>query len=511
MAISRRDFMRWAGSASGLAVTLPGGALALPFQPAADPSFRRTLLPPIDEVWNRQVWMAKLGPKYTGNAAHKTFVEFLATKFAAAGLDVSRDRFTLPMWEVRGWGLKASTGENAWTDIPTTGYYPYSGRTSKEGVVAPLAYVGPIAPPAPGTKWQLPSGVEGKIVLAEVPLAPTPYEQWWKPWGAYTPATTFPEHAINGTWAIRVPAVGDAKAAGVRGVIFAHTSISDDHAALLHAPFGRAYQDMPALWVGRSAGAALRKIAESGRPVSLRLEADITPDTPTDTVFATLPGQSSDEVIIVNTHTDGNNATEENGGLGALALAEYFARLPKGSRRRTLVFVLATGHFAGAYVPSIRGVVDRHPELIKKAVAALTVEHLGCREWADDASMRYRATGKNELTIVITEYESTAKAILSSFEGTGDNRAIVVIPTPTGTYNGEGGALSRAGVPTIGYIPIPSYLLAGPNDGCIDKLSKTLLYQQLEVLAKAVHTMDRMSAADLKGRGRLTADQIRTV
>jgi hypothetical protein len=290
-----------------------------------------------------------------------------------------------------------------------------------------------------------------------------------------------------------------------------HTSISDEHAALLYAPFGRAYQDMPALWVGRSAGAELRKIAESGRPVSLRLEASILPDTPTDTLFATLPGQLSDEVIIVNTHTDGNNATEENGGLGALALAEYFARQPKSSRSRTLVFVLATGHFAGAYVPSIRGVVDRHPELIKKAVAALTVEHLGCREWADDASMRYRPTGKNELTLVITEYESTAKAILSSFDGTGDNRAVVVIPTPTGTYNGEGGALSRAGVPTIGYIPIPSYLLAGPSDGCIDKLSKTLLYQQLAVLAKAVHKMDRMSAADLKGRGRMTADQVRTL
>jgi hypothetical protein len=47
---------------------------------------------------------------------------------------------------------------------------------------------------------------------------------------------------------------------------------------------------------------------------------------------------SSDEVIIVNTHTDGPNATEENGGLGILALAKYFSRLPKIERRRTLVF-----------------------------------------------------------------------------------------------------------------------------------------------------------------------------
>jgi hypothetical protein len=508
MTISRRAFI-WAGSASGLALTLPGNLAAIPFDAAADEvAFSSRLMPTIDEVWDWQVWMAKLGPKYTGNAAHTTFVDFLSTKLQTAGLDVARDRFTLPRWEVRSWGLKAKGPGDRWTDVPTTGYYPYSGQTAKDGVTAPLMYVGAATPPAPGAKWQLPANVNGKIILADVSIDPTPYDQWWKPWGFYTPGTKFPEHAINGTWAIRVPAVGDSKAAGVRGVILAHTSISDDHAALLHAPFGRAHQDVPALWVGRAAGAELRKFAESGGEVSLRLEAETFPDSPTHTLIATLPGERTDEVIIVNTHTDGNNATEENGGLGALALAQYFAKLPKSSRKRTLVFVLVTGHFAGAYVPAIRGVIQQHPDLIKKAVAALTVEHLGCREWADDASMHYRPTGRNELTLVITEYESTAKVILSSVERTGDNRTAVVIPTPTGTFNGEGGALSRAGVPTIGYIPIPSYLLAGPNSGCIEKLSKTLLYQQLEVLAKAVHRMDRMTANELKGRGRLTANQI---
>src|SRR5581483_1830809 len=494
--VSRRNFIRWTGSASGLALALHGTVARAFDVPSANGSFRANLMPSIQDVWDRQVWMASLGPKYTGNAAHRKFVEFLATKLQAAGLEVARDRFTLPMWEAKGWGIKAKSTEGRWSDVPTTGYYPYSGQTSRDGIDGQLAYIGAVKPPTPGGRWQLPSGLEGKIVLADVPLDLTPYAQWWKPWGFYRHDTNFPEHSINGTWAIRVPAVGDAKAAGVRAVIFAHTSISDDQAALLYAPFGRAYQDVPALWVGPRAGAELRKIADSHGEVSVHLEADIAQDTPTDTLIATLPGTSTDEVIIVNTHTDGNNATEENGGLGALALAEYFAKFSKSSRKRTLVFVLATGHFAGAYVPSIRGFIERHPDLVRKAVAAVTVEHLGCREWADDASMHYRATGKNELTIVITEYESTAKIILNSVEGTGDNRTAVVIPTPTGTYNGEGGALSRAGVPTIGYIPIPSYLLAGPNNGCIDKLSKTLLYQQLQVLAKAVHQIDRMSATE---------------
>ena len=40
--------------------------------------------------------MAKLGPKYTRNKAHTTFVEFLAREFQKAGCDVARDRYTLP-------------------------------------------------------------------------------------------------------------------------------------------------------------------------------------------------------------------------------------------------------------------------------------------------------------------------------------------------------------------------------------------------------------------------------
>ena len=66
-------------------------------------------------------------------------------------------------------------------------------------------------------------------------------------------------------------------------------------------------------------------------------------------------------------------------------------------------------------------------------------------------------------------------------------------------------------MPTIGYIPIPTYLLAAPANGCIEKLSKPFLHEQLHVLAKAIHRMDAMSAAELKGRGRLTSADVKAV
>jgi hypothetical protein len=240
----------------------------------------------------------------------------------------------------------------------------------------------------------------------------------------------------------------------------------------------------------------LRGLAGTGARATVVLEAEVTPDSPSDTLIATLPGATADEVIIVNTHTDGPNATEENGAIGILALATYFAKLPRASRRRTMVFPLTTGHFASPWVPSIRGVIEKHPDLIRKAVGALTIEHLGCREWMDDAAFRYHATGKNEWSVAITPLESTGRLMVDALGGSPD-RAAVVNPVDGG-WLGEGSALSRAGVPTIGYIPQPHYLLAGPADGCIDKLSPDLLHAQIQVFAKVLHGMDAMSAAELK-------------
>jgi hypothetical protein len=257
--------------------------------------------------------------------------------------------------------------------------------------------------------------------------------------------------------------------AGAVGVILGWTDVSDANAADQYTPFSRPPQGIPGLYVGRETGAKLRSLAGSGATATVVLEAEIFPDTPTDTLIATLPGASSEEIIIVNTHTDGPNATEENGAIGILALAKYFSKIPKSERRRTMVLPLTSGHFAGPWVPSIRGVIEKHPDLIKKAVAALTVEHLGCLEWMDDAPMNYKATGKNEWSVAITPDKSMGNILVDALKG------------------------SR------GYIPQPNYLLAGPADGCIEKLSPELLHSQIEVFAKALHAMDAMSAAQLKG------------
>jgi len=477
MLFSRRALMQWAAAVSASTVFAPGRLRAALLDDAAG-GFRPGLLPSQKSVWDDQVWMAKLGPKYTGNKAHTTFVDFLADEFRKTGCEVARDRYTLPRWDAKRWQIEVAPASGARFKAPVTSYFPYSGQTPAAGVTGELAFAGS------SPRFSL-DNLRGKVALVDFATAPREWARVYKPWGLHPADAQFPT--------VYKPARGGVndltqfQKAGAVAVILAWTDISDANAADQYTPFSRPPQGIAGLYVGKDTGAQLKTLAASGATVTVVLEADTFPDTPTDTVIATLPGAATDEVVIVNTHTDGPNATEENGALGLLALARYFSKVPKSERRRSLVFPMTTGHFAGPWVPSIRGFIEKHPDTIKRAVAAVTVEHLGCREWMDDAAMRYAATGRNEWSIAITPDEKMGTALVRALDGSVD-RAAVVNPV-NGGWLGEGSSLSRAGIPTIGYIPQPNYLLAGPADGCIDKLSPELMYSQIQVFAKLLHSL----------------------
>src|SRR5579864_2249657 len=100
MPFSRRSFLEASITASTLGA-LAQRALMPVVQGATIEAYRANLLPSQKEVWDWQVWMAKLGPKYTGNKAHTEFVEFLASHLKEYGLQVQREHYTFPRWDAR--------------------------------------------------------------------------------------------------------------------------------------------------------------------------------------------------------------------------------------------------------------------------------------------------------------------------------------------------------------------------------------------------------------------------
>ena len=256
----------------------------------------------------------------------------------------------------------------------------------------------------------------------------------------------------------------DARAAGVRGVICIWTGLPDDEVVHQYNPFITPYPapsglpapgdpGCPAVWAGDATGAALSRLAASGQAsATLTLTADITAGAATETAWGWLKGSGhTGENIIINTHTDGPNAVEENGGLGLLALARYLASLP--ARQHDMYFALVTGHFQ---LPQFTRIIPG-PKNIAIGNDATSV-------WMLDHPGIYRG--------------------------------------PLPLYLGEGAPLYSAGLGTVSLCPMPTYLLqAGDAQHQdlldLDKLDQHLIYGQILALARTIQTLDATAPARL--------------
>jgi len=143
---------------------------------------------------------------------------------------------------------------------------------------------------------------------------------------------------------------------------------------------------VPTFSTGLRDGLAARDLiadaTAAGAPprAKLTLDVDRTPGLKSGTVWATLPGATDEQVMVV-AHRDGwfEGANDNATGVATLVgLAEYFARVPKAERRRTIVFLGTTGHHnssaeSGAWFAS-------HPEAFDRAALLLNCEHTGALE-----------------------------------------------------------------------------------------------------------------------------------
>lgn len=108
---------------------------------------------------------------------------------------------------------------------------------------------------------------------------------------------------------------------------------------------------IPAFSIGSDDLVRVRRMieaAQAGQPprVKVRLATEMIPGLKTATVWGVIPG-TTDEKIIVGAHRDGffEGAADNASGLATLiGLAEYFVKVPREKRRRTIMLVGTPGH-----------------------------------------------------------------------------------------------------------------------------------------------------------------------
>ena len=460
--------------------------------------------------------MVDCGPRLTGYDAHDRFCTWVEDEMRAAGLEVlPSDVYRYERYQPGDFGLEVLDGD-APGPIAVPTWFVRTVGTPPGGVTGPLlvadgfpqldafqAMANPFDVATAIEAWiaSVPAGrFEGSILLvdldtparlsADIFLLVAAYLQWDEhtedDWSRIDYS-----RAWLGPW----PDLNHLTPLGVQGVVFTTRASWDAMVGnnSLHINWP---QPIPALVVDRDTGAALHGHAARGAQVRLRLEVAVD-EVRLRQQTALLRGRS-DECIIVNTHTDGQNAFEENGACAAVAMARHFASLPEAERLdRTLVFAFYPGHMSGRTgIEDPRGWIGCHVDLVDRAVAAVSIEHLGATEWVDDPEHGFHATGEPELYgIWTTQGPMLDEIARPALVASGLQRHALLKPPLQIT---PGRAFHWLGVPHVSGIAGPTYLLQVSETGGMDKFDADLAADQIAFYADIVRRLDTADPAALR-------------
>lgn len=404
------------------------------------------------------------GLRATGGAAHERYVDDLLEDLRRAGVgDVHTEAIPMRRWSTDTWGLELVGGPTPGA-VKTASYIPYSGQTPAGGVTAPLVWVDAANPPAPGS-------LAGRIAVFDVPITILTYGTFElveyadgrvDPKGLIDPKGIY-KRPYQNTIVPVLTALQAAGAAGVVGILDFPANGADGS----YFPYDGVIRTIPGLYVDRTVGAALRERAQAGdSQATLTLPARVEPTTSRN-VIGFIPGRSK-ELVALHCHTDGSNAIEDNGPGAIVAMAQYLARLPRSALPHTIMVVLTTGHFAGGN--GSRGFVTRHADdLVRRTNAAITIEHLGLKQWEETTPGTMGPTGRFESGAIFTPGSpALVDASRTMLKRAGNAPGSVLKPLnpksegdpSSAAWPGEGQYLFAAGgIQTANYITGPTYLL----------------------------------------------------
>ncbi len=322
------------------------------------------------------------GPRMVGSASHNKSISWLEKKSRAAGLRTHSKYYSFPGWYPKtrfknkpgldigaAARLKVTRANGSTVSIPSAGAIRFSKPTSKKGASGELVYL-------PADQPITPENSAGKVIIREYRTGSIPFGLLKPLLALYTTPDLdeYTDYARPYLSPNMESDQWDAGLAGAAGVIYTFDVPGKEVRGYYDPHNGTIYRQ-PGLFVGRAQAEQLKGMAAEGATAHLNVDAKIE-RRKTRNLFATLPGKSKEKMLLI-ANTDGNSWVQENGVIGMLAFARYYAKLPLRCRPRTLQLVYATAHDAtvndGLLPKNFK--VDR-----KKTAFVFTIEHLGTRE-----------------------------------------------------------------------------------------------------------------------------------
>jgi Peptidase family M28 len=283
--------------------------------------------------------------------------DWVEAKFRQIGLTVQRPSVTMtPQWVPFSWKVTASSNgksinlESAWPKL-------HSAGTAAGGLDLDVVWVGL------GTAADFAGkDVHGKAVLIDTYPTPTTLINSGDQLGSERRAMSLGAAVVLDQVAIP----GNTQAAVQGG-----------------AP---SIGGVPILTLGDDDGVALRQMIEqapSGEPVRVHVELNVktVPDLTTSVVIGVLPGQTDENIVLV-AHSDSffDGADDNASGVAEMvSLAEYFSKVPKEQRRRTMYFIATPDHHGGSN--GMKWVHANMQSMLEKAALILNCEHAAMTMW----------------------------------------------------------------------------------------------------------------------------------
>jgi hypothetical protein len=389
------------------------------------------------------------------------------------------------------------------------GYFPYSGNTSflpGRALTSELVDVG-MGLPHDFAVGIATGSLKGKIGFLTMPRMRMTTALGWPNYYVNDPEhTMLPTQPWN-TWALSIlspqaqvtPAL--AEQAGCAGLVIALEASRDCAIGQYISFLGTTLigdqehraPGMPILFVDYRTGQVLKSrlgVLGSSTVARVYLPAKIR-ESSTPELLAVLPGQT-DEVVLVTSHTDGISGSEENGPLGMLAIARYFARKPQ--RKRTMVFAFTGGHMSG-YTEDTQWFLDNHPEIVSKIAATMTIEHLGQRSYTDTPEEdSFTFDGYPEMgASYVSQNPLLINSVTASYATEGLERAPVV--------NGPGFGVSiplfEARLPNFAYITGPNGLYQMDERMVLAQFDGNRMYREVRTFIRVLETWELMTKEEL--------------
>jgi len=199
--------------------------------------------------------------------------------------------------------------------------------------------------------------------------------------------------------------------------------------------------NVPLLMLDRVAGTKVLADAAAGKTATLVLDAHQEENATAYEIVATLPGRNygtpNDEAVLLATHVDGPSIAEDNGGLGILAVLNYYAKVPRAERPKSIVAYFESRHFVpGTEASYPLDIVEELPERFKTVVGGLALEHFGGLQFAETDN-NYAPTGRAATTHIWGWPNSLAiEEATKAIKDQAVPRAINIVPARPGVNGG---------------------------------------------------------------------------